>query len=242
MMNLQRGILAAVVLAVIGVGVGIIGWWAANRGDAVGMLTSGDPGQQSRAVANLSASADTPAGLERIAETLRHKDQAVACSGLRALAATVEPDRPLPPPAVKVVESAVQDPRPAVQVAAIQILEASTPPAPEDPAVPNIVLQAFLAEKAPQTRAAAAEALGKFQHWDAMAGLVDALEDESVEVRNSAGMAVRRILGLDYGFRAKAPLEERQAAIARIRSGWKLQLIFHLDNVRRIREKRSTQP
>ena len=242
MMNLQRGILAAVVLAVIGVGVGIIGWWAANRGDAVGMLTSGDPGQQSRAVANLSASADTPAGLERIAETLRHKDQAVACSGLRALAATVEPDRPLPPPAVKVVESAVQDPRPAVQVAAIQILEASTPPAPEDPAVPNIVLQAFLAEKAPQTRAAAAEALGKFQHWDAMAGLVDALEDESVEVRNSAGMAIRRILGLDYGFRAKAPLEERQAAIARIRSGWKLQLIFHLDNVRRIREKRSTQP
>jgi hypothetical protein len=242
MMNLQRGILAAVVLAVIGVGVGIIGWWAANRGDAVGMLTSGDPGQQSRAVANLSASADTPAGLERIAETLRHKDQAVACSGLRALAATVEPDRPLPPPAVKVVESAVQDPRPAVQVAAIQILEASTPPAPEDPAVPNIVLQAFLAEKAPQTRAAAAEALGKFQHWQAMEGLVDALEDESVEVRNSAGMAIRRILGLDYGFRAKAPLEERQAAIARIRSGWKLQLIFHLDNVRRIREKRSTQP
>jgi hypothetical protein len=242
MMNLQRGILAAVVLAVIGVGVGIIGWWAANRGDAVGMLTSGDPGQQSRAVANLSASADTPAGLERIAETLRHKDQAVACSGLRALAATVEPDRPLPPPAVKVVESAVQDPRPAVQVAAIQILEASTPPAPEDPAVPNIVLKAFLTEKAPETRAVAAEALGKFQHWDAMEGLVEALEDESVEVRSSAGMAIRRILGLDYGFRAKAPPAERQAAIARIRNGWKLQLIFHLDNVRRIREKRSTQP
>jgi hypothetical protein len=242
MMNLQRGILAAVVLAVIGVGVGIIGWWAANRGDAVGMLTSGDPGRQSRAVANLSASADTPDGLERIAETVRHKDQAVARSGLRALAATVVPDRPLPPQAVKIAESAVQDPRPAVQVAAIQILEASTPPAPEDPAVPNIVLKAFLTEKAPETRAVAANALGKFQHWDAMEGLVEALEDESVEVRNSAGMAIRRILGLDYGFRAKAPPAERQAAIARIRNGWKLQLIFHLDNVRRIREKRSTQP
>lgn len=231
------------ILTAIGiVGTSIVGWWAANRGDAVGMLTSGDPGRQSRAVANLSASAGTPAGLERIAETVRHKDQAVACSGLRALAATVEPDRPLPPQAVKIAESAVQDPRPAVQVAAIQILEASTPPAPEDPAVPNIVLKAFLAEKAPETRAVAANALGKFQHWNAMEGLVDALEDESVEVRNSAGMAIRRILGLDYGFRANAPPEERQAAIARIRNGWKLQLIFHLDNVSRIREKRSAKP
>ncbi len=241
MVNLQRVILVAVVLAVIGVGVGIIGWWAANRGDAVGMLSSGDPGQQNRAVANLSAAADTPGGLERIAETVRNKDPAVARSGLQALAATIA-DRPLPPEAVKIAESAVQDPRPAVQVAAIQILEASTPPAPENPAVPNIVLKAFLAEKAPETRAAAAEALGKFQHWDAMEGLVDALEDESLEVRNSAGMAIRRILGLDYGFRAKAPLADRQAAIARIRNGWRLQLPFHLDNVRRIREKRSSQP
>jgi hypothetical protein len=240
MMNLQRGILAAVVLAVIGVG--IIGWWAANRGDAVGMLTSGTPNERSRAVASLSASADTPGGLERIAETLRHKDPAVACSGLRALAATVEPDRPLPPEAVKIVESAIHDPRPPVQVAAIQILEASTPPAPENPAVPNIVLKAFLAEKAPETRAVAAQALGKFQHWQAMEGLVEALEDESLEVRSSAGMAIRRILGLDYGFRAKASLEERQAAIARIRDGWKLQLPFHLDNVSRIREKRSAKP
>ena len=231
------------ILAALGiVGTSLVVWWAANRGDAVGMLSSGDPGEQSRAVANLSASADTPGGLERIAETVRNKDPAVASSGLQALAATVVADRPLPPEAVKIAESAVQDPRPAVQVAAIQLLEASTPPAPENPAVPNIVLKAFLAEKAPETRAAAAEALGKFQHWDAMEGLVEALEDESLEVRNSAGMAVRRILGLDYGFRAKAPLAERQAAIARIRNGWKLQLPFHLDNVRRIREKRSSQP
>jgi len=241
MMNLPRGILAAVVVLAVG-GVAIVGWWFANRGDAVDMLSSGDPAQQGRAVANLSAAADTPAGLEQIAETLRQKDPAVACSGLRALAATVVPDKPLPPPAVKIAESAVQDKRPQVQVAAIQILEASTPPAPEDPAVPNIVLKAFLAEKAPETRAAAANALGKFQHWDAMEGLVEALEDESVEVRSSAGMAIRSIVGLDYGFRAKAPLSQRQEAIARIRNGWRLQLIFHLDNVRRIREKRSSQP
>jgi HEAT repeat protein len=240
MMNLRRGILAGVVLAVVGVAV--VGWWFANRGDAVDLLSSGDPAGQDRAVARLSAAADTPAGLERIAEAVRQKDPVVACSGLRALAATVVPDRPLPPPAVKVVESAVQDKRPPVQVAAIQILEASTPPAPEDPTVPNIVLKAFQTEKAPETRAAAAEALGKFQHWQAMESLVKALEDESVEVRSSAGMAIRRILGLDYGFRANAPLTQRQEAIARIRNGWKLQLIFHLDNVKRIRENRSSKP
>jgi len=40
-------------------------------------------------------------------------------------------------------------------------------------------------------------------------------------------------------FRAKVPLAERQASIARIRNGWRLQFLFHKDNVRRIREKRS---
>ena len=238
-MNLRHVILIG---AVLGVGaIGIICWWAANRGDAVAMLSSDRPVERSRAVANLRAAADSPEGLERIAETLRNKDPAVAQSGLQALAPTV-PDKPLAPEAVKVVESAVKDPRPPIQVAAIQILEASTPPAPTDPTVPNIVLKAFLAEKAPETRAAAADALGKFQHWDAMESLVDALEDESPDVRNAAGMAVRRILGLDYGFRAKAPPADRQAAVARIRAGWKLQFPFHKDNVRRIREKRSAQP
>lgn len=229
--------------AIVGIGALCIGGWILTRwSDPVALLASPDPAQQSRAVANLSAAAGTPAGLERIAETVRQKDPVVACSGLRALAATVEPDKPLPPEAVKIAESAVQDTRPQVQVAAIQLLEASTPPAPEDPTVPNIVLNAFLAEKAPETRAAAAEALGKFQHWQAMEGLVEALEDESLEVRTSAGMAVRSILGLDYGFRANGPLSQRQEAIARIRNGWKFQLPFHLDNVKRIREKRSSQP
>jgi hypothetical protein len=240
MVNLKRIILVAAITAAVGVA--IIGWWSVSRGDAVGMLNSGDPEEQRRAIRALSASADTPAGLDRIAEVIRSKDASVACMGVEALAATAGPDKPLPPKAVKIVESAVQDKRPQVQVAAIQLLEASTPPAPEDPAVPNIVLNAFLGEKAPETRAAAAEALGKFQHWQAMEGLVDALEDESLDVRSSAGMAIRRILGLDYGFRANDPQAERQAAIARIRNGWRLQLIFHLDNVRRIRERRRTQP
>lgn len=228
---------------IVGLGALCIGGWLLTRGpDPLTQLTSADPAQQSRAVADLSASAETPAGLERIAETLRNKDAAVACAGLQALAATVQTDKPLPPEAAKIAKSAVQDKRPPVQVAAIQILEASTPPAPEDPTVPNIVLNAFLAEKAPETRAAAAEALGKFQHWQAMEGLVEALEDDSVEVRSSAGMAIRNILGLDYGFRANGPLSQRQEAVARIRNGWKLQLIFHLDNVKRIREKRSSKP
>ncbi len=231
------------ILAALGVvGISLVVWWPRGQGDTAEMLSSGNPDQRSRAVGLLIAGADKPAGLERIAETVRDKDQAVAQSGLQALAATVKPDKPLPPEAVKIVESAVGDPRPPVQIAAIQILEASTPPAPENPEVPNIVLKAFLAEKAPETRAAAANALGKFQHWDAMEGLVIALEDESLEVRSAAGMAIRRILGLDYGFRAKASLADRQAAIARIRDGWRLQLPFHLDNVKRIRDKRSSKP
>ncbi len=60
-------------------------------------------------------------------------------------------------------------------------------------------------------------------------------------VRNSAGMAVRHILGLDYGFRATDPPQKRQAVIARLRKDWKAQLPYHLHYAKRVHDKRKAQ-
>jgi len=230
------------ILAALGVvGACLVGWWYAAQGDPVALLASDNVAEQRQGVAILSRQARAPKGLARIAQTVQSKNPAVACMGLQALAAAAGPGEQLPPEGIRIAESAVRDPREIVKVAAIQTLEATTPPLPEDPTVPNIVLKAFVAAKAPETRAAAANALAKFQHWDAMGPLLDALDDESPAVRGSAGMAIRRILGLDYGFRANDPLEKRQAVIARLRNGWKYQLSYHLDYAKRVRERRKAQ-
>jgi len=230
------------ILAALGVvGACLVGWQYVAQPDPDEILASGSVDEQRRGVAALSKEVGTTRGLERIAQAVRSKNASVARLGLQALAAGTGPDRQLPPKALKIAESAVRDPREVVKVAAIQTLEATTPPLPEDPTVPNIVLKAFVEAKSPQARAAAANALGKFQHWDAMEPLLDALEDESAVVRGAAGMAIRRILGLDYGFRANDPLPKRQAVIARLRNGWKYQRSYHLDYAKRVRERRKAQ-
>ena len=205
------------------------------------LLSSDSVVQQRKGVAVRSKQADTSSALERIARTVQNENPSVACMGLQALATSVEPDKQLPPEAVKIVESATRDPREVVKVAAIQTLEATTPPLPEDSTVPNIVLKAFVTSKSAQTRSVAANALAKFQHWDAMGPLLDALEDESPAVRGSASMAIRKILGLDYGFRANDPLDKRRAVIARLRRDWQAQRPYHELYAKRIRDKRNAQ-
>ncbi len=230
------------ILAALGVLVaGFVGWRYWPPEDPDDLLTSKDPGKQRQGVVALSEQADTVSGLERIAQTVRNENPRVACLGLRALAASAGPNKQLSPEAVEIAESAVRDPRKVVKVTAIQTLEATTPQLPEDPTVPNIVLKAFVASKSPETRAAAANALAKFQHWDAMEPLLDALEDESPAVRGSAGMAIRKILGLDYGFRANDPLGKRQAVIARLRRDWKAQRPYHQLYAKRVQDKRKEQ-
>lgn len=230
------------ILAALGiVGAGLVGWWFSSHGDPVELLSSDNVAEQRQGVAALSEQADTASGLERIARTVRNENPSVACLGLQALAASAGPDKQLPPEAVEIAESATRDPREVVKLAAIQTLEATTPELPEDPTVPNIVLKAFVTSKSPQTRSAAANALAKFQHWDAMGPLLDALEDESPAVRGSANMAIRKILGLDYGFRANDPLGKRQAVIARLRRDWKAQRPYHELYAKRVRDKRMLQ-
>ena len=87
-------------------------------------------------------------------------------------------------------------------------------------------------------RAAAACSLGRLQSWNAMPALVDALEDPEPMVRGRAGSAVRKILGVDFGFRAEAPVRRRRAAVARIRNSWRGFERAHMAYVSRREETR----
>lgn len=236
----QKSILVGLAVCGALVLVVVVGQWV-FKPDATDGLSSSDPDARRRAVADLSGSADSEQGIERIAEAVRHEDPAVACGALRALAAGASEEKPLPPRAMEVAESAAADNRPAVGVAAIQVLEATTPPLPEDKTVPNIVLKTLRGAKSTQVKAAAANALGKFAHWEAVEALIDAMEDESPEVRGSANMALRKILGLDYGFRANAPLAQRKQIVSRLRSEWQAQRPFYDDYVRRVRTARKAR-
>jgi HEAT repeat protein len=104
--------------------------------------------------------------------------------------------------------------------------------------VPQFLLKRFVEETAPATRVAAANALGKMLYWPAMQPLIQALEDESREVRGAAGVAIVRILGTDVNFHADDPPAKRAACIAMIKNQAKIQTLFHQDFIRRLRERR----
>ena len=71
-----------------------------------------------------------------------------------------------------------------------------------------------------EVRAAAAERLGEMRHWDAGPAIIDAMEDSSDLLRARAGVALRRIIVVDLGYRANDPSDRRGEVIRRIRQLW----------------------
>ena len=106
--------------------------------------------------------------------------------------------------------------------------------------VDAVVLTGLLddARETPEVRAAAARSLGRMRIWAAMPSLINALEDPNPTVRGRAGAAVRRILGVDFGFRANASLADRARAVAEIRSCWRGFRQAHLAYLKRLEEQR----
>ena len=80
------------------------------------------------------------------------------------------------------------------------------------------LIERLKTDTAPPVRAAAAAALGKARCWEAGPALIQALEDKDSNVRTRAGAALRRIMGIDFRYRADDP--GRQKAIQRIREWW----------------------
>jgi hypothetical protein len=71
-----------------------------------------------------------------------------------------------------------------------------------------------------EVRAAAAERLGEMRHWDAGPAIIDAMEDSSDLLRARAGVALRQIIIVDFGYRANDPPSRRDEVIQRIRKLW----------------------
>ena len=65
-------------------------------------------------------------------------------------------------------------------------------------------------------RAAAVQRLGELQHLESAERLVELLEDESPQVRGRAGVALQRIVGADFGYRATVPASQQRESIAAI--------------------------
>lgn len=207
------------------------------------MVASKDRAVQQKGVTALAKGMNSPEGVQRVVQAVKHKDPEIATRALRSVAAAARiPDQPLPRPVLEAVEKATEDPRQQVKIASIQVLEAITPPMPEDTSVPEFVLKRFQSETAPLPRAAAANALGKMLYWPAMESLIAAMDDESVEVRGAAGTAVQSIVGLRYNFRADDPPEKRAPILAVIKAQWKIQLPFHLEYGKRLRAQRKANP
>lgn len=75
-------------------------------------------------------------------------------------------------------------------------------------------------DELPEVRAAAAERLGEMRFWDAGPAIIEAMEDSSTLLRARAGVALRRIMVVDFRYRAGDPPNRRREALQRIRQLW----------------------
>lgn len=75
--------------------------------------------------------------------------------------------------------------------------------------------------KEPAIRSAVINGLGRLNDLSSMPELLDAMEDESPQVRGRAGAAVRRLAAMDFHFRAHGDPSERAKAVAAYRRFWK---------------------
>ncbi|MCG8587453.1 MAG: HEAT repeat domain-containing protein [Pirellulales bacterium] len=78
----------------------------------------------------------------------------------------------------------------------------------------------FRQSQSPPVRVAAIEGIAKGWDYDAMEDLFAALDDPSVEVRERAGKAVQRMIGLRFPYNASDPPAARAAVVAHMREKW----------------------
>jgi hypothetical protein len=83
------------------------------------------------------------------------------------------------------------------------------------------MVQVYKESKRANVRATALQGLASIWDYDSMPLMLDALDDESVEVRAAAGQAVAVLLSLDPAqFDAVAAPEDRQTAVKGLRDKW----------------------
>ncbi|MDE0735626.1 MAG: hypothetical protein OSB47_07375 [Pirellulaceae bacterium] len=71
-----------------------------------------------------------------------------------------------------------------------------------------------------EVRAACIKGLGVLRDYDSMAIFFDGLEDDSALIRGRAGVAMVRMLGRDYRFRANGSVADRVKSITGMQKAW----------------------
>jgi hypothetical protein len=113
--------------------------------------------------------------------------------------------------------------------AAVTILVQRTTIDPDNPTREHLRKVFRESESAP-VRVAAIKGIAKGWDYDAMEDLFEALDDPSLEVRERAGRAVNRMLGLRFPYNASDPPVKRALVVSKMRETWgKLQSTGRLD-------------
>ena len=84
----------------------------------------------------------------------------------------------------------------------------------------NEMRQVYQQSDVAEVRAACVKGLGVLRDYDSMDIFFQSLEDESALVRGRAGVAMIRMLGRDYRFRANGSVAGRAQSIAGMKKAW----------------------
>jgi HEAT repeat protein len=74
--------------------------------------------------------------------------------------------------------------------------------------------------QSPRVRAASVMGLGAQRDYESIELLFEAAQDDSPEVRRYAGVSLKKMLGVDMGFRANDPPEKRAAVLEGMRQAY----------------------
>jgi len=196
------------------------------EGALIAQLENGELKQRLEAIHELSLLGSNRA-LEAIARHGQDEEIEVARQALLALG------RRDWPPALDHLTKALGDSRPEVREAAITAIGRH----PRDKVDHSLVVDLFKSDPSPVVRAAAANTAGTLYVWDAMPTLVASLRDENGRVRGHSAVAIRRIIGVDHGFKPADPPIKREKVIREIESVWRNYHPYHLQYMKRLAQR-----
>ena len=212
--------------AVLVIGALLIAGAFSDNGKALVRLKSSDPRERLAALDDLAES-PSRRGDDALLHAFSDSDARVAARAVSKVGNWTHRD------GLAHVVRVMDDPRPQVRAAAVASVGKLRLREKVD-AAPVIKMLADSAQPR-EVRATAARSLGRLHSWEAMPQLVAALDDPNPHVRGQAGAAIRKILGVDFHFRADAA--NRREIAAKIRKMWPGFHKAHLDYMRRLKEQ-----
>ncbi|MEN6506230.1 MAG: HEAT repeat domain-containing protein [Planctomycetaceae bacterium] len=150
-----------------------------------------------------------------LVEMTRKQDTDIARKAVGALG-------PLGEKATPALIVAMKDSRPMVRSkAAVTLNQTISKGVIEQKDAQQALVEAAKTDPDEGVRSSAITTLGHARAYETMDTILDGMEDASPAVREAAHQAMRKVLGLDYPFKADDPEPKRRQMVQMIRSAWK---------------------